>query len=121
MDLLEEHFEALINMFFGGALAIAAVLVFIKHRSIPAMAILLLFSAVFTALGLLGLGGLIAREWVRVSCNAALGVFLIIVSMSTLSAPPSLRFPNWTKWASLAFGVGLLLSAVVVGLGYSWR
>ena len=117
MDL----WEALVNLLFSGLFAYAAVHAFVKCRSIFGTVIWLSFGVAFTALVLLALKGLIVAEWVGISRNAFLGILLILGSISALYSPPSASFPNWTRWATLVFGIGAIFWAVAGGLRYYWR
>ena len=78
-DLLVKHFAALVNLLFGAAFAIAAVLVLLMYRSIFGITLALSIGAVFATLGWLALQGLISEAWVRVSAlaGATCSVFMI--------------------------------------------
>jgi hypothetical protein len=121
MELLWKHLDALVHLLFGGAIAIWAVYACVRARSILGMVLYLSFGAAFMALGLLDLLGLLDPEGVGVSRNAVVGIGLIWTSVSALYSPPEPRFPRWTQWAFLVYGIGSLSWAIVCVLHYDWR
>jgi hypothetical protein len=92
-------------LLFGGILAVDAAYNFLKNSNLLEMVMLLSFCAAFTSLGLLALMGLVAREWLRVSGNAVIGIMFIWSGISGLHSPPSASYPRWTQWAWLVIGV----------------
>lgn len=118
MGLSFEHLDDFVTLLFGVTLAIWAIVGFVKQRHIFVMVLSLSLGAVLMAAGLLNLLGFIDPKWVSVSRNAVVGVGFIWTSVSALYSPPQPKFPLWTQWAMLVFGVGSTLSALVVGLGY---
>jgi hypothetical protein len=121
MELSLRHFWAFSLLLIGASSAIRTVEIFVQHKSILGTVLFLSFSISFTALGLLELFGLIDPEWFVVSGSALLGIYLLAISVSALYSPPQPRFPKWTQWAMLVFGVGLLLIAPAIGMHFYWR
>ena len=117
MDL----WDALVNLLIGGVCVIPAVQVFVKYRSILGTVVWLSFGVAITIPVLLALKGLIAAEWVDVCRNAVLGIGMTLAGISALYSPPSASFPNWTRWATLVFGIGAIFWAILGGLSYYWR
>lgn len=58
MDILVKHYEALFNLLFGVAYAVAAVLVLVKNRSIVGMAMALWV-------------GVASQYWACLNCRGA--------------------------------------------------
>jgi hypothetical protein len=85
------------------------------------MVVCLSFASVFWALTFLNLLGVGTPPWVDMLRYAVMGIYLTIMSIEALYSPPSPRFPNWTKWAMLAFGIGSILVVPVLGLHYYWH
>ena len=106
------YFESLLFLCCGAALLIDSVAVFAKNKSIPGLLVRLLVGVACVFLALYSLIVSTDGAWVYVSKNALLGFGLIVYAISGLYSPPSPKFPNWTKWATLIFGVGFVFLSI---------
>ncbi len=123
MNWIWDHFLSLLNLLFGGALVIGALLR-LTRRENALVVVLLLFGIAVAAPAILNLMGFIDSRWVDVSRDAVVGIWFIWTSIWALYSPPSPSFPKWTQWAMLVIGGVVLLGAAGVAvhiLYYYWR
>lgn len=121
MEHLWKHPDAIWNLVLAVASALTAAHALVKQRTVLGMIVWLSLSGAFTAVALVDLLGLVAREWVRVLSNAIFGTMGIAIGTVNLCAEytPNLS-PKWVNWAFVVLGAGYLLSAVLYAVGY-WQ
>jgi hypothetical protein len=108
-----DHFEAVLTLGLGAISAIDAVESFARRRSILWMALFLSVGAALIALALLALTTSIHAAWLNISKNALWGIAFVLMSILGLYSRLSPKFPRWTQWAMLVFGVGCIFVALI--------
>lgn len=99
-------YNVIISLLFGGIWILATVYSLVRFRT--TMVCGPLFGTAFMTLGVLGLKGLMAPEWLDVSARAVTGIMGVHSSYYWRGTPAHTNWPKWTG-AAVIFGCGASL------------